>query len=72
MKNLFLSLAVIATLTVVSCKNAAESAEAVVDSTAVEAVEAVAPAVDSAAVAVDSAAATAVEAVKEVAAPAKK
>ncbi len=70
MKNLFLSLAVIATLTVVSCKQAEAPATDVVDSTMVEA-----PAVvDSAAVVVASAAA--VEAVAapavEAAAPAAK
>ena len=68
MKKVFLSLAVIAALTVVSCKNASEnteavadSAAAVVDSAATEAVETV----DSAAAAVDTAATEAVEAVKE-------
>ena len=39
MKKVFLSLAVIATLTVVSCKQADANAEEMVDSTAVEAVE---------------------------------
>jgi hypothetical protein len=52
MKKVFLSLAVIATLSVVSCKQADANAEEVMDSTAVEAVEVM----DSAAVAVDSAA----------------
>lgn len=73
MKNLFLSLAVIATLTVVSCKQAEAPAAENVDSTLVEA-----PAVvDSAAVVVDSAAAVAPAAevaapAAEAAAPAKK
>ncbi|WNM19244.1 PG1828 family lipoprotein [Flavobacterium capsici] len=54
MKKVFLSLAVIATLTVVSCKQADANAEATTDSVATE-VEA-APVVDSAATTVDSAA----------------
>jgi hypothetical protein len=59
MKKVFLSLAVVAVLTVVSCKKA----EAVVEET-VEAVEAV---VDTAAVAVDTMAAAVESAVEEVA-----
>ena len=60
MKKVFLSLAVIAALTVVSCKQAEAPADATaVDSTAVAVdTAAVAPAADTAAVAVDSAAAT--------------
>jgi len=64
MKKVFLSLAVIAALTVVSCKQADANAEAAVDSTAVEAVDTAAAAVDTAAAAVDTAAA-AVEAAGE-------
>ena len=56
MKKVFLSLAVVAVLTVVSCKKADAAATETVDSTAV--------AVDSAAAVVDSAAAK-VEEVKE-------
>ena len=63
MKKVFLSLAVVAVLTVVSCKKA----EAVVEET-VEAVEEVATeVVDSAAVAVDTMAAAVESAVEEVA-----
>jgi PBP1b-binding outer membrane lipoprotein LpoB len=67
MKKVFLSLAVIAALTVVSCKDkAAETETPAVDTTAVEA-----PAVDTtAAPAVDTTAAPAAEATP--AAPAKK
>jgi hypothetical protein len=71
MKKVFLSLAVIAALTVVSCKQADANAEAATDSTAVEAVDTAAAAVDTAAAAVDTAAAAvekagdAVEAAKE-------
>jgi len=65
MKKVFLSLAVIAALTVVSCKQAEATDAAAADTTAVEAVDTAAAAVDTAAVAVDTAAA--VEA-----APAKK
>jgi len=71
MKNLFLSLAVIATLTVVSCKQAEAPAADAVDSTMVEApavVDSAAVVVDSAAAAVEAVAAPAVEA----AAPAAK
>ena len=69
MKKVFLSLAVIAALTVVSCKQAEApaDAEAVVDSAAVV-VDSAAAVVDSAAVVVDSAAAVvapAVEAAKK-------
>jgi len=59
MKKVFLSLAVIAALTVVSCKQADANAEAAADSTAVEAVDTAAVAVDTAAAAVDTAAAPA-------------
>ena len=51
MKKVFLSLAVIAALTVVSCKQADANAEAAVDSTAVDSVAAP---VDSVAAPVDS------------------
>ncbi len=75
MKKVFLSLAVIAALTVVSCKQADANAEAAVDSTATEAVDTAATVVDSAAKVVDSAA-TAVEgaadAVKDAATEMKK
>ena len=48
MKKVFLSLAVIAALTVVSCKQADANAEAATDSTAVEAVDtAAAPAAEA-------------------------
>jgi hypothetical protein len=70
MKKVFLSLAVIAALTVVSCKDkAAETETPAVDTTAVEA-----PAVDTtAAPAVDTTAAPAAEATPAApAAPAKK
>ena len=64
MKKVFLSLAVVAILTVVSCKKAEPAAEAVaVDTTAV-AVDTAAAAVDTAAVAVDTAAAVAAPAAK--------
>ena len=65
MKKVFLSLAVIAALTVVSCKQADASAEATTDSTAVEAVDTAAAAVDTAAAAVDTAAAKVEDAAKE-------
>ena len=70
MKKVFLSLAVIAALTVVSCKQADSNTDTAMDSTAVEAVEAM----DSAAVMMDSAAAKMEEAATkmEEAAPAKK
>jgi hypothetical protein len=71
MKKVFLSLAVIAALTVVSCKQADANAEAAVDSTATEAVDTAAAAVDTAAAAVDTAAAAATEAAPA-AAPAEK
>ena len=54
MKKVFLSLAVVAALTVVSCKQADANAEATTDSTMVETTEA--PAMDTTAVATDSAA----------------
>ena len=58
MKKVFLSLAVVAVLTVVSCKKAdAATEEVAVDSTAVEAVDTVTAAVDTVAAAVDSTAA---------------
>jgi len=57
MKKVFLSLAVVAVLTVVSCKKSEAAAEeTAVDSTAVEAVDTAAVAVDTAAAAVDTAA----------------
>jgi hypothetical protein len=62
MKKVFLSLAVVAVLTVVSCKKAEPAAEAVaVDTTAV-AVDTAAVAVDTAAVVADTAAVAAPEA----------
>jgi hypothetical protein len=62
MKKVFLSLAAVAVLTVVSCKKEEAAVEpAAVDTTAV-AVDTAAVAVDTAAVAVDSAAAPAAEA----------
>ena len=67
MKKVFLSLAVIATLTVVSCKQKEADAAAAVDSTAVEAVDSVAAPVDSVAAPVDS-----VAAATPAAAPAEK
>jgi hypothetical protein len=67
MKKVFLSLAVVAALTVVSCKQAETApAEEAIDSAAVEAVDAAAEVVDSAAVVVDSAAATVEAAAEEV------
>jgi hypothetical protein len=71
MKNLFLSLAVIATLTVVSCKQAEAPAADAVDSTMVEApavMDSVVAPADSTAAPVEAVAAPAVEA----AAPAAK
>ncbi len=71
MKKVFLSLAVIAALTVVSCKQADANADAAADTTAVEVVDTAAAAIDTAAAAVDTAAAAvekageAVEAAKE-------
>jgi hypothetical protein len=60
MKKVFLSLAVVAMLTVVSCKKAeAPVEEAAMDTTAVAVDTAAAAAVDTAAVAVDTAAAAA-------------
>lgn len=56
MKKVFLSLAVVAVLTVVSCKKADAEATPAVDSTAVT-VDSAAAVVDSAAATVDSAAA---------------
>ncbi|RVT78624.1 hypothetical protein EOD40_05160 [Flavobacterium sufflavum] len=73
MKKVFLSLAVVAVLTVVSCKKAEEAApEAAADTTAV-AVDSAATVADTAAVAVDSAAAAPAAAATEApaAAPAK-
>ena len=65
MKKVFLSLAAVAVLTVVSCKKAdaaAEGTEATADTAAVAVDSAAAPAADSAATVVDSAAAPAAEA----------
>ncbi|GEL09843.1 hypothetical protein SAMN05192550_1142 [Flavobacterium glycines] len=71
MKKVFLSLAVVAVLSVVSCKKAEEApVEAAADTTAV-AVDSAAVTADTAAVAVDSAAAPAAEAPAAEAAPAK-
>lgn len=64
MKKVFLSLAIVAALTVVSCKQAEAEVEATADSAAVEVVEEVAPVADSAAAVVDSAAAATGEAVE--------
>jgi hypothetical protein len=66
MKKVFLSLAVIAALTVVSCKQADANAESTADTTAFAAVDTVAAAVDTAAAAVDTAAAKVEEAAKAV------
>ncbi|HMK06787.1 MAG TPA: hypothetical protein VK476_04605 [Flavobacterium sp.] len=67
MKKVFLSLAVIAALTVVSCKQADANAEVAVDTTAVETVDtAAAAAIDTAAAAIDTAAAKLEEAKEEV------
>ncbi|MEO5776737.1 MAG: hypothetical protein ABIQ27_07515 [Flavobacterium sp.] len=67
MKKVFLSLAVIAALTVVSCKQADANAEVAVDSTTVETVDtAAAAAIDTAAAAIDTAAAKLEEAKEEV------
>ncbi len=58
MKKVFLSLAVVAVLTVVSCKKSEAAAEEVAaDTTAVEAVDTAAVAADTAAVEVDTTAA---------------
>ncbi|WP_417942488.1 hypothetical protein [Flavobacterium sp. RS13.1] len=58
MKKVFLSLAVVAVLTVVSCKKAdAAATEGAVDSTATEAVDSTVAPVDSTAAPVDSTAA---------------
>ena len=70
MKKVFLSLAIVAALTVVSCKQAEAEVEATADSVATEVVEEAAPVVDSAAATVDSAAAPAEAAPAE--APAAK
>jgi len=73
MKKVFLSLAAVAVLTVVSCKKAEAPADAaaVVDSAAVV-VDSAAAVVDSAAVVVDSAAAVATEAAAVATEAAKK
>jgi hypothetical protein len=62
MKKVFLSLAVVAVLTVVSCKKADAPAEEVAADTTAVAVDSAAAPADTAAVAVDSAAAPAAEA----------
>ena len=63
MKKVFLSLAVIATLTVVSCKQKEADAAATADTTVVETVDtAAAAAIDTAAAALDTAAAKVEEA----------
>lgn len=68
MKKVLLSLAVVAVLTVVSCKKAEPAAEpAAVDTTAVAPVDTAAAVVDTAAAAVDTAAAA-----TDAAAPAAK
>ena len=66
MKKVFLSLAVIAALTVVSCKQADANADAAVDSTTVETTTVDTAAVDSATTALDTAAAKVEEAGKAV------
>jgi hypothetical protein len=67
MKKVFLSLAVIAALTVVSCKQADANTEAAADSTTVEAVDSVvAPVVDSVTAPVDSVTTKVEAAVEEV------
>ncbi|WP_293871082.1 hypothetical protein [Flavobacterium sp.] len=68
MKKVFLSLAVIAALTVVSCKQAEANKEVKADSTAVEAIDTAAAKVDTAAAKVQDAAA----AVKDAKAAVKK
>ena len=65
MKKVFLSLAVIAALTVVSCKQADANAEAAADTTATEAVDTAAAAVDTAAAATEAAPAAAAPAEKK-------
>jgi len=71
MKKVFLSLAIVAALTVVSCKQAEGDAAATVDSTAAvvdsaaEVVDSAAAVVDSAAAVVDSAATKVTEEVKK-------
>lgn len=64
MKKVFLSLAIVAALTVVSCKQAEAEATEAVDSVATEVVDEAAAVVDSAATVVDSAAAATGEAVE--------
>jgi hypothetical protein len=64
MKKVFLSLAIVAALTVVSCKQAEGDAAAAVDSTAAV-VDSAAEVVDSAAAVVDSAATKVTEEVKK-------
>jgi PBP1b-binding outer membrane lipoprotein LpoB len=67
MKKVFLSLAIVATLTVVSCKQADAAPAEAVDTTAVaEAVDTAAAMVDTAAAKVDTAAAKVEAAVEEV------
>ena len=73
MKKVFLSLAVIAALTVVSCKQAAATDTPAADTTTVAAVDTAAAMVDTAAAKVDTAAAkvdAAKDAMKDAAAPA--
>lgn len=62
MKKVFLSLAVVATLTVVSCKQAETAPADAVDTTAVETVDTTAVAVDTTAAPADTTAAPATEA----------
>ena len=64
MKKVFLSLAIVAALTVVSCKQAEGEVEATADSVATEVVEEVEAVADSATTAIDSTAAAATEAVE--------
>ena len=64
MKKVFLSLAVVAVLTVVSCKKAEAPVEAPAADTTAVAVDSAAVVADTAAVAVDSAAAVAAPAAK--------
>ena len=72
MKKVFLSLAVIAALTVVSCKQAEATDAAATDSTAVEAIDTTAAAIDTAAAAIDTAAVKVEEAADAMKEEAKK
>jgi len=65
MKKVFLSLAIVAALTVVSCKQADAEVETTTDSVSTEVVEEVAPVTDSVAVTDTVAVEAAAEAVKK-------